>query len=144
MQLEQSREYDLETLRAFDERYPEYAFDLFLCPDLVSTGQKAVQADDSLKDGQAPLGPSDKKILWVDRNDYLEDQDVASIFENAVVGIESAIIEWSVIGNHQVDLSGNIQVPLSSWALDTNRQNNAGVDNEQHFPQDFDSFEQEH
>ena len=59
-------------------------------------------------------GPSNEKMQWVEKNDYFNDQDVASIFENAVAGIESSIIESSVIGNHEVDLSGNTQVPLPS------------------------------
>ena len=144
MQPEYSREYDLEALRAFDEKYPEYAFDPFLCPELEATGQKAVQVGESPEDGQVQLCPSDEKIQWVDKNDYFNDQDVASIFENAVAGIESAIIESSIINNHQVDLSGNTQVALSDWALGTNRQKNAGLDSQEEFPYDFNSFEQEH
>lgn len=145
MQQDHSREYDLEAIRAFDEKYPEYADDSFSgCLDAVSTSQKAVQADECPTDGQAQHGPSNEKIQWVEKNDFFDDQDVASIFENAVAGIESSIIESSVIGNHQVDLSGDSLVPLPSWALNTNRQKNARVDGEQQFPHDFDSFEPEH
>ena len=126
MQQGQSKVWDMDALRAFDEKYPEYAVDPFSgYPDAVSISQKVVQADE---------GPSNEGLQWVEKNDYFEDQDVASIFENMVEGIESSIVESSIIGNHQVDLSGDTLVPLP----------NAGVDSQQNFPHDFDSFAQEH
>ena len=135
----------MEALRAFDEKFPEYALDPFIgCPDATPTSQKPVQADNGPQDGQAPPGPSHEKMQWVEKNDFFDDQDVASIFENTIAGIESSIIESSVIGNHEVDLSGNIELPVPSWALDTNRQKNAELESQQGFPHDFDSFEQEH
>ncbi|KAM0805246.1 hypothetical protein BDR22DRAFT_884784 [Usnea florida] len=61
-----------------------------------------------------------------------------------IAGIESSIIESSIIGNYGVDLSGNTQLLLPSWALDTNLQKSAEIESQQVFPHDFDSFEQEH